>query len=268
MKTISLRSQPLITLWLLVALLLWDVSGLDLTMARWFGDAQGFALSEHWLLTKVLHSGVRSASWLLALGLTLCVWWPVGLMRKIGVTDRIQLSVTAIASVLVVSSLKGFSQTSCPWELHDFGGLARYVSHWSWGAHGDGGSGHCFPAGHASSGFAFIGGYFAFRKSHPQLARVWLTLTLLAGLAFGFAQQIRGAHFMSHTLWTGYLCWCVAAAIDGFRHRSARRLHTGGSASSTSAEWLARARTGVTTREAIAIHDWAESGMSVTPQSD
>jgi membrane-associated PAP2 superfamily phosphatase len=81
----------------------------------------------------------------------------------------------------------------------------------------DGGAGHCFPAGHASSGFAFVGGFFAFRKTDPGIARKWLLAALLAGLVLGIAQQLRGAHFMSHTLWTGFICWTLAFAIDAGR---------------------------------------------------
>ena len=30
----------------------------------------------------------------------------------------------------------------------------------------------------------------------------------------GLAQQMRGAHFMSHTLWTGWLCWTAGWLFD------------------------------------------------------
>ena len=30
----------------------------------------------------------------------------------------------------------------------------------------------------------------------------------------GLAQQMRGAHFMSHTLWTGWLCWTTGWLVD------------------------------------------------------
>jgi membrane-associated PAP2 superfamily phosphatase len=36
---------------------------------------------------------------------------------------------------------------------------------------------------------------------------------MIAGLAFGLAQQWRGAHFMSHTLWSAAVCWGVALAV-------------------------------------------------------
>jgi membrane-associated PAP2 superfamily phosphatase len=206
------RHLALITLGLLLVLLAWDASDLDMRMARLFGSAQGFPLSEHWLLTSGLHEGGRLLSWLLVVALTLGVWWPVGPLRELHGRERLQLVVTTLAAVLVVSSLKGVSATSCPWDLSAFGGVARHVSHWSWLR--DGGSGHCFPAGHASSGFAFVGGYFVWRHRSPAWARAWLAVALLAGFTLGLGQQVRGAHFMSHTLWTGWLCWSVALGIE------------------------------------------------------
>ena len=41
-----------------------------------------------------------------------------------------------------------------------------------------------------------------------------LGASLLAGFILGGAQQVRGAHFMSHTLWTGWLCWTVGWLCD------------------------------------------------------
>ena len=39
-------------------------------------------------------------------------------------------------------------------------------------------------------------------------------LALVAGLVLGLAHQVPGAHFMSHTLWTGWLCWTTAWLAD------------------------------------------------------
>ena len=39
--------------------LAWDASALDLPLARWFGTAQGFALTHDWWLQNVLHTGAR-----------------------------------------------------------------------------------------------------------------------------------------------------------------------------------------------------------------
>jgi len=195
----------------LAALLAWDAAGLDLALAGWVGGPGGFALRGHWLLTAVLHDGVRRASWLLALALCLGVWWPLGPLARLDFSARLQLAVTTLAAALAVSLLKGVSTTSCPWDLAAFGGAAHYVPHWMFTP--DGGPGHCFPAGHASSGFAFVGGFFTFRERAPRLAMAWLAIAMATGLVLGAGQQLRGAHFMSHTLWTGWICWLVALGL-------------------------------------------------------
>jgi membrane-associated PAP2 superfamily phosphatase len=116
--------------------------------------------------------------------------------------------------VAAVALLKSANPAACPWSLTAYGGLVDPVSHWLWWATPVGGRGGCFPAGHASAGFAFVGGWFVFRPVAPVLARRWLLAALAAGLLLGLGQQWRGAHFMSHTLWSGWLCWCLAWALD------------------------------------------------------
>jgi membrane-associated PAP2 superfamily phosphatase len=213
MKQLAL-SRYALTIYLLTGLLAWDTSGLDMAMAHWFGGSNGFALHDNWLFTDVLHDGARLLSWCAAMWLTLGVWWPSGCLRRLDTQRRVQLAVTTVSGVLLISLMKSFSTTSCPWDLAAFGGVARHVSHWAWRSGPDGGGGRCFPAGHASSGFAFIGGYLVFRKVSPTIARRWLAVTLFAGFTLGLSQQMRGAHFMSHTLWTAWLCWSVALGFD------------------------------------------------------
>ncbi len=199
---------------LLAALLLWDLSGLDLALAHAAGGAQGFALREHWLLTDVLHTGAKALVWLLVMALCLGVVWPAGPLRQLPPARRLQLAASALLASALVSLLKTGSHTSCPWDLNEFGGVARYASHWVGWLDADGGAGQCFPAGHATSGFAFLGGYFAWRGARPRLARRWTAVALLVGFGLGAAQQLRGAHFMSHTLWTGWLCWMTVWLTD------------------------------------------------------
>ncbi len=214
MQSFSNRQLAAFTAAAALRLLAWDVSGLDLVMAHWFGGPGGFPLREHWVLTGVLHDGVKRLAWALALGLCLGVWWPIGVLARLPFKRRLQLATTTLLAVLVISSLKTLSTASCPWSLSDFGGVGRYTPHWLHLLTSDGGSGGCFPAGHASSGFAFLGGYFAFRHTAPRAARYWLGASMTAGLVLGLAQQVRGAHFTSHTLWTAWACWCVAWAMD------------------------------------------------------
>ena len=40
-----------------------------------------------------------------------------------------------------------------------------------------------------------------------------LAIGLAAGLVFGISQQFRGAHFLSHDIWSLALCWYLSLGI-------------------------------------------------------
>ena len=41
-----------------------------------------------------------------------------------------------------------------------------------------------------------------------------LVAALPAGLLLGWAQQLRGAHYLSHTLWSAWICWATGWAVE------------------------------------------------------
>ncbi|MBE0475294.1 phosphatase PAP2 family protein [Rhodoferax sp.] len=206
-------SPALITGAALIGLLIWDASGLDLAVMQRLANAQGFALRDNWWLAEVLHTRARQLAGMVFIALMVMNWWPAGWFRGLQRWQRIEIVLGILLSLLAVSTLKHFSLTSCPWDLQDFGGKASYVSHWTWGAR-DGGSGRCFPAGHASSALAFIAlalpWLFSDNASLRRRGQWLLLMALFLGLVFGLAQTLRGAHYPSHTLWTSWICWTVA----------------------------------------------------------
>lgn len=102
--------------------------------------------------------------------------------------------------------LKHASLHGCPWDLALCGGDLPYFPLFSSLPVGVQ-AGACFPAGHPSGGFALMAFYFAFRQIKPQFAIGMLWLGLVFGLAMGFSQVMRGAHFLSHVLWSGWVVW-------------------------------------------------------------
>ncbi|MEP7301703.1 MAG: phosphatase PAP2 family protein [Caldimonas sp.] len=195
----------------LLAFAAWDASGLDLPVTRWFASPSGFALSDHWLFAGVLHSGARGVAWAVALLLVLNVWRPLPFARILMRGDRLWWLATTLACIVLIPLLKRVSLTSCPSSLAEFGGVAGYVSHWAFGV-ADGGPGRCFPAGHATAAFGFLPGYFALRRAAPRAARWWLLVTVVAGALLAGVQVVRGAHFISHSLWTAWWCWALTLA--------------------------------------------------------
>ena len=209
------RTAALDAMWLGGALLLlmaWEIGGLDLPLSRLYGNAQGFVWRDHWLTSGVLHSGAREFAWGLFGVLMLGLRWPLPFLRCLSRRERIWWLATTLLCVALIPLLKRTSWTSCPWSLVEFGGdVARYVPHWVLERR-DGGAGGCFPSGHASTAFGFLAGWFALRERAPRAARLWLCITLVTGLALGWVQMMRGAHYLSHSLWTAWICWAITAA--------------------------------------------------------
>ena len=204
-------ASPGLWLWLacLGLTLAWDASGADIRVMAWLGDAQGFVLRDHWWLSSLGHDGAKRLAVVIYLGLVWMAFRPMGFWRQMPRLQRIEIVVGITLSLMVVTAVKRVSLTSCPWELQAFGGIATYVSHWAWGV-SDGGSGHCFPGGHASSAFAFLAlslPWLASTQPHERRTGQKLLATiLLMGLVLGAIQTLRGAHFPSHTAWTALIC--------------------------------------------------------------
>ena len=157
-------------------------SGHDLSVAAWVG---------------VL------AAWLAALKRdSLAVW-----RKPLG-----YLTLSILVSTLLISWIKSWSNMDCPWDIEGLGGVRPYVELFA-PRPASLLDGRCFPAGHASGGYAWMSLYFFCLLSRPRLRWLGLAAGLGAGLVFGIGQQLRGAHFLSHDLWTAMLCWLVAFGL-------------------------------------------------------
>lgn len=124
---------------------------------------------------------------------------------------------------LVVGILKASSAHSCPWDLVQFGGKA--VSYPLFGhVPAQSGPGHCFPGGHASSGFSAMALFFLFYPRRPRLALFCWWIAVTFGLVMGFGQVMRGAHFLSHNLWAAWWVWLTqCVTFGGVTHLLKRR---------------------------------------------
>jgi membrane-associated PAP2 superfamily phosphatase len=203
--------------WLIViavSTLLWDGLAWDLSISRLFGTSQGFALAQHPIWGTGLYRLQRLLAWT---SLLLVIWMcfrPAGAFTAMPRSERFFMLTTVLMALTTIQVLKRNSLTSCPWSLQEFGGGAQYVSHWMLGAgDGDGDSGHCFPAGHSSGALCFLAVSVFMLWHNKRWAYALLAVVLLAGGIWGGTQLIRGAHYVSHTLWTATICLAVALLL-------------------------------------------------------
>lgn len=194
----------------------WDALGLDLPLMRQVGSAGGFALRDGAILGGVLHGGGRALGWAVFGALALSLRRPLPGLGALTRQDLVHCLAGSLLCAALISAVKAHSLTSCPWSLAEFGGSARYVSHWAFGV-ADGGPGGCFPSGHASTAFAFWPLGLALRRRDPRAARRAFGAIVACGIAFGAAQTLRGAHYPSHTLWTAWLCLALSALLHHAR---------------------------------------------------
>jgi len=202
---------------------------IDRRVADYFYDLQGqsWAWRSSWLAERVFHQGGRALSLLIALAafiamLTAYIHTDLSRHRK----PLLYLFCAASGSSLLVSVLKAALAVSCPWEFARYGGQLPYYSVIEQLGLRNGAG--CFPAAQASAGYAWVAVYFVGCLYTSRLRWVGLAMALLFGLVLGVAQQIRGAHFISHDLWTLAACWfyCLGLYLYMFNKQPAR-LHSG-----------------------------------------
>ena len=186
---------------------------------QWLADAlyrlEGghWALREHWLTSGVIHRGGKWTSALAAvavLGLYLHALrhpaW-ASLQRPL----LYLLLATALGSASV-ALLKSITHVDCPWDLVRYGGTRMAVDLFATRPAGMPPAA-CFPAGQASAGYAWVALYFAALLWRPRWRWHGLAIGLGAALLFGFGQQLRGAHFLSHDLYALALCWFLSLGL-------------------------------------------------------
>ncbi|NJM43406.1 MAG: phosphatase PAP2 family protein [Brachymonas sp.] len=111
-----------------------------------------------------------------------------------------------------------FTATSLLWDLS---GLDRLVSQQLASTQGFELRHHWLPAGHASTGFCFLAAWAALQR-HVRDRKFVLACIVVAGFVLGMVQVLRGAHFVSHVLWSGWICavtgWLIPPLRKKFSH--------------------------------------------------
>ncbi len=211
---------PLVLLVVGVALI--AATSLDTVLARaLFFDGTRWIGAQSWWTNELLHEGGRWAMRLVGVaalflwGISAFVKRYAGLRRPAGF-----VAVAIILSTGLVGLLKSQTNVDCPSDLAGFGGTRPLVGLLE-DRPDDLPHAACFPAAHSSSGFALVAFYFLWRERNRRLARAGLALGLVTGMVFGIVQQSRGAHFISHDVWSAFLVWTISLTVYvyGFRCR-------------------------------------------------
>jgi membrane-associated PAP2 superfamily phosphatase len=189
-------------------------TNVDLALAHAMYSDGAFSARHAWWAENLSHDIMRRVLFAVATGFiapALADWlrprsaWSGDFRRK--------LRVVALAAILVplaTSLLKHYSASHCPWDLLEFGGEQAYVRLFET-APALMPAGRCMPAGHASSALWLVS-LAVFAPGRRSAVGVALAM-LSCGFALGWVQQLRGAHFLTHTLWSMWIACAIAGAL-------------------------------------------------------
>lgn len=207
------------TILLIISLIIFQFTTLDLAVQDLFYNFQNstwlLSNKNNWILHFILYSGEKKL--ILIFGVSVVLALIFFRQNKIISDYRTGLMIVALSLIVVpftVGQLKGNTNMPCPCQLERYGGkfmesklFSCYPSDFIQPE-----KAKCYPAGHASGGFALMGLYFLFKTKRNK--RLALTGAFLTGWITGLYKMMNGDHFLSHTITTMLLAWILILLVS------------------------------------------------------
>lgn len=111
----------------------------------------------------------------------------------------------------VIGVLKALSNVPCPCDIKYFGGEFPYIRVLDVMPVDIIKKFKCYPAGHASGGFALMSLFFLFKEQRNRV--IALVFALFVGWSMGIYKMLIGHHYLSHTIITMILAWLLILII-------------------------------------------------------
>jgi DNA-binding response OmpR family regulator/membrane-associated PAP2 superfamily phosphatase len=190
-----------------------ELTGIDLHVQDLFYNFQ----TRSWLVDAkdplprlLFYTGPKALIWVLGLStIAAAVFYGRFPHPRFARRDLIVLAATLATAPALVAFGKATTNTFTPAQIIRYGGEMPYVKVIESDPPGfhPPKRGRGFPAGHASGGFALLAlaGLAATRRGRA----LGIGIGLAVGTAMGAYQMLKGAHYLSHTLVTAFLCWAV-----------------------------------------------------------
>ncbi len=203
---------------LLFSIVFFGISNVDLSLQDQF-----FNFSTHkWILfwgeqpyKFIFYDGIKKLLIAFAVSLLLALIF----FRKTKLVNdykrgMIIVILSAIFVPLIASSIKGETNMPCPKDEVRYGGVYPRTAVWQnyppeFKLHHH--KSKCWPAGHASGGFALLSLIFLFHKRKNKI--IAGTVALTTGWSMGLYKMVIGDHFFSHTVITMILAWLIILLI-------------------------------------------------------
>lgn len=193
-----------------IILALGQFTDIDLMIEDYYYDSalKVFPWRDSWFASDFMHGYLKNiiinGGYILYLIVLIDLFKP---WQKVNPFFRLRLRFIALASILiplVVRTIKQLSVLHCPSNIDRYGGEAPFLRLLDY-VPTDIKVGQCFPAAHATVGLWLAALCVFWLPHHPKRAVRIFFAGLSVGLIMGWVQQMRGQHFLFHTLWSAWL---------------------------------------------------------------
>ncbi len=224
----SINRQIWITVFLLIAtILFFEYTNVDIALQNYFYNFE----THKWLLDRdepilkfIFYNGIKK----LLIIFAVCILFSLLFFRKKRLIKEykkglILVVMSAVLIPVIVGSLKATTNTPCPKNIEHFGG--RYPDIKVLDSYPKGFKQNkkikCWPAGHASGGFALLSLFFLF-KSQKNRKRA-LALAMFVGWSMSLYKMFIGDHFLSHSIVTMEIAWLIVLILEKYLTRIFRK---------------------------------------------
>lgn len=213
----SINKQILLTTFILMgSIIYFGISDIDIVVQDYFYNYDTHKWILDWALQPyrfIFYDGAKRFLILFAVSLLIFSL----LFRKKAIVQRhkrgiIIILLSAIFVPFLIGLLKSNTNMPCPKNEIHYGGVYPRTAVWE-KYPSDFVKPHikCWPAGHASGGFALLSLFFLFQKRKNRF--IGLGIGLFAGWSTGLYKMIIGDHFLSHTVITMIMAWLIILFI-------------------------------------------------------
>jgi len=215
----TLNKQIILTFLVLICIIVFfGITDVDLYVEDFFYNFS----EKKWILNKniqpykfIFYDGIKKILIIFALSIlfVLIFFWKQSWLKEYK-KNILVVVLSAIIVPLVVGGLKRETNMPCPKDEMHYGGVYPRTAVWEKYpqeftlTHK---RSKCWPAGHASGGFALMSLFFLFRKKRNKY--IALGVALVIGWSMGLYKMLIGDHFFSHTVITMVLAWFLILVI-------------------------------------------------------
>lgn len=202
---------------LIISIIIFQYTTLDIIIQDWFysfKDSIWIVDEKNQILSIIFYVGAKRL--VAVFGILILISLVFFRNKEIVKEYKTGLIIVLLSLIIVPSitgGLKAITNMPCPNQEIRYGGIYPKTKLWESYPNTfiQPSKVKCYPAGHASGGFALLSLYFLFKK--PRNKKLAVIGALAIGWAMGLYKMMVGDHFMGHTVTTMLVAWIFILLI-------------------------------------------------------